>query len=211
MRPCSQCFLACFRGTQRCRDSSWDGCLGRVPVAQFGDYHLSPMDQLLFHPRVVHLPIALSILMPLIAGGVLFAWWRGWFRRRVWVVVLLLQAALVGSGALAMNTGEREEERVEEVVAGEHIEAHEDAADAFVWAGAAVFLLMAVPLMLPEGRARQAASIVAFVGTLVVFALGYRVGDAGGRLVYQHGAAQAYVEDGGDAGVVPGSGESPAK
>jgi uncharacterized membrane protein len=154
------------------------------------------MDQLLFHPRVVHLPMALAVLMPLIAGGVLFAWWRGWFQRRVWVVVLLLQAALVGSGALAMNTGEREEERVEEAVAGEHIEAHEEAADLFVWASAAVLLLMAVPLMLPEGRARQAACIVAFVGTLIVFALGYKVGDAGGRLVYQHGAAEAYVPNG---------------
>jgi uncharacterized membrane protein len=185
--------------------------LGRVPNAQFRDYHLSPMDQLLFHPRVVHLPIALSILMPLVAGGVLFAWWRGWFRRRVWVVVLLLQAALVGSGALAMNTGAREQERVEQVVAREHIEAHQKAADAFVWAGAAVLLLMAVPLMLPEGRARQAVSMGAFVGTLIVFALGYEVGDAGGRLVYQRGAAQAYVANGGDAGVVPASGESPAR
>jgi uncharacterized membrane protein len=154
------------------------------------------MDELLFHPRVVHLPMALAVLMPLIAGGVLFAWWRGWFQRRVWVVVLLLQAALVGSGALAMNTGEREEERVEEAVAGEHIEAHEEAADLFVWASAAVLLLMAAPLMLPEGRARQAACIVAFVGTLIVFALGYKVGDAGGRLVYQHGAAEAYVPNG---------------
>jgi len=169
------------------------------------------MDQLLFHPRVVHLPMALAVLMPLIAGGVLFAWWRGWFRRRVWIVVLLLQAVLVGSGALAMNTGEREEERVEQAVAGEHIEAHEDAADAFVWASAAVLLLMAVPLVLPEGRARQAASVGAFLGTLIVFGLGYKVGDAGGRLVYQHGAAEAYVTNGGDAGVVPESGESPAR
>jgi len=154
------------------------------------------MDQLFFHPKVVHLPMALAVLMPLVAGGVLFALWRGWFQRRVWVVVLLLQAALVGSGALAMNTGEREEERVEQAVAGEHIEAHQKAADAFVWASAGVLLLMAVPWMLPEGRARQASSIVALLGTLIVFALGYKVGDAGGRLVYQHGAAQAYVADG---------------
>ncbi|UCF47484.1 MAG: hypothetical protein JSU89_09935 [Myxococcales bacterium] len=157
------------------------------------------MDQLLFHPKVVHLPMALACLMPLIAGGVLFAWWRGWFQRRVWVVVLVLQAALVGSGAVAMNTGEREEERVEEIVAEEHIEAHEEAAEAFVWASAAVLLLMMVPLVLPEGRARQAVSIGAFVGTLIVFGLGYQTGEAGGRLVYEHGAAQAYVTNGGVA------------
>jgi hypothetical protein len=97
-------------------------------------------------------------------------------------------------------------------VAGEHIEAHEDAADSFVWAGAAVLLLMAVPLMLPEGRARQAACVMALLGTLIVFGLGYEVGDAGGRLVYQHGAAEAYVTDGGDAGVnAPASGDSPTR
>ena len=64
------------------------------------------MDQLLFHPKVVHLPMALAVLMPFVAGGVAFAWWRGWFDRRVWVIVLLLQAALAGSGFVSMNTGE---------------------------------------------------------------------------------------------------------
>jgi uncharacterized membrane protein len=164
------------------------------------------MDQLFFHPKVVHLPMALAVLMPLVAGGVLFAWWRGWLPRGVWVGVLLLQAALVGSGALAMNTGEREEERVEQVVAEEHIEAHEEAAEAFVWASAAVLFLMAVPLVLPEGRARHAFSIGAFLGTLIVFGLGYEAGEAGGRLVYQHGAAQAYVTTG--EVTVPASDES---
>jgi len=154
------------------------------------------MDQLLFHPKVVHLPMALAVLMPLVTGGLLFAWWRGWFDRRVWIVVLLLQAVLVGSGALAMNTGEREEDRVEQVVAEERIEAHEEAAESFVWASAALLLLMTVPLVLAEGRARQAVALGAFVGTLIVFGLGYNAGEAGGKLVYAHGAAQVYVANG---------------
>jgi len=164
------------------------------------------MDQLFFHPKVVHLPMALAVLMPLVSAGVLLAWWRGWLPRRVWVGVLLLQAALVGSGAVAMNTGEREEDRVEQIVAEERIEAHEESAEVFVWAGAAVLLLMAVPLVLPEGRARQAVLIGAFLGTLVVFGLGYQTGEAGGRLVYQHGAAQAYLTNG--EVTVPASDES---
>ena len=163
------------------------------------------MDQLLFHPKVVHLPMALAVLMPLVTGGLLFAWWRGWFDRRVWIVVLLLQAVLVGSGALAMNTGEREEDRVEQVVAEERIEAHEEAAESFVWASAALLLLMTVPLVLAEGRARQAVALGAFVGTLIVFGLGYNAGEAGGKLVYAHGAAQVYVANGGVAqGMVVG-------
>lgn len=156
------------------------------------------MDQLLFHPKVVHLPMALAVLMPLVAGGVLFAWWQGWFDRRVWIMVLLLQAALVGSGFVAMNTGEAEEERVEEIVAEQYIESHEEAAEVFVWASAIVLAVMLLPLVLPEGRFRTAAAVSALLGTLLVFGLGFRAGEAGGRLVYEHGAAQAYVGSGGD-------------
>lgn len=155
------------------------------------------MDQLLFHPKVVHLPMALAVLMPLVAGGATFAWWRGWFDRRVWVIVLLLQAALAGSGLMAMNTGESEEERVEEIVAEQYIESHEEAAEAFVWASVVVLVLMLLPMVLSEGRVRSAAALSACLGTLLVFGLGFRAGEAGGRLVYEHGAAQAYVARGG--------------
>lgn len=154
------------------------------------------MDQLIFHPKVVHLPIALAVLMPLISGGVLLGWSRGWFDRRVWVLVFSLQAVLVGSGVLAMNTGEHEEERVEEVVAERHIEAHAEAAEVFVWASAALLFLMVGPLVLKEGRARQAVSLGAFLGTMVVFGLGFKAGEAGGKLVYEYGAAQVYVTGG---------------
>lgn len=155
------------------------------------------MDQLLFHPKVVHLPIALGILMPLVAGGAALAWWRGWLDRRVWVIVLLLQAALAGSGLAAMNTGETEEERIEEVVPKPYIEAHEEAAEAFVWGSAIVLALMLLPFVLPARRLRAAAAVAGCVGTLVVFGLGYRTGEAGGRLVYQHGAAQVHAVAGG--------------
>lgn len=160
------------------------------------------MDQLLFHPKLVHLPMALAVLMPFVTGGVLLAWWRGWLDRRSWVLVFALQAVLVGSGALAMNTGETEEERVEQVVAEKHIETHEEAAEAFVWASGAVLLLMAVAFVLPSGRSRQALLLGGFLGTLVVFGLGYSTGEAGGRLVYEYGAAHVYVDR--DRGAIRG-------
>jgi uncharacterized membrane protein len=166
------------------------------------------MESLLFHPKVVHLPIALAILMPFITGGALFAWWKGWFDRRTWAAVLLLQAVLVGSGIVAMNTGEREEDRVEQVVAERHIETHEEAAEVFVWASAVVLLLMGLPLALPDGRVRQAASLGALVGTLLVFGLGYRVGEAGGKLVYQHGAGQAYTTQAAGSNLLGEGGEA---
>ena len=155
------------------------------------------MDQLLFHPKVVHLPMALAILMPLVAGGVAFAWWRGWFDRRVWFIVLFLQAALAGSGFVAMNSGEAEEDRVEAIAAEQYIESHEEAAEVFAWASAVVLALMALPLVLREGRARTATVMGACLGTLLVFGFGFRAGETGGRLVYEHGAAQAYLVPGG--------------
>jgi uncharacterized membrane protein len=151
------------------------------------------MDELLFHPKVVHLPIALAFLMPLFAGGVALAYLRGWLQWRTWVLVLLLQGSMLGSGLLAMKTGEAEEDRVEQVVAEQLIERHAEAAERFTWASALMLALMALPLILREGDLRNALIIFSCVGTVAVLALAYRVGDAGGKLVYKYGAASAYV------------------
>lgn len=162
------------------------------------------MDSLLFHPKLVHLPIALGVLMPLIAAGLALAWWRGWLPARAWTVAVLLQAALVGSGALALRSGEAEEERVEAVVAEAAIERHEEAAEAFVWGAAAVLVAMAGAGLAARTRAGLPLAAVAVAGSLGVLALGYRTGQEGGELVYTHGAAQAYVASGGGAAASPG-------
>jgi uncharacterized membrane protein len=151
------------------------------------------MDSVLFHPKLVHLPIALAILMPWMAGGLLLAWWRQWLPARAWVIAVALQALLVGAGLLALQSGEAEEERVEPFVAEPFLEAHEEAAGAFVWASGGVLGVMLLGLGLASRRpAGLAAATAATLGTLVVLGLGYRTGQAGGDLVYRHGAAQAY-------------------
>lgn len=151
------------------------------------------MDQLFFHPKVVHLPMALAVLMPLVSGGLLAAWWCGMLPRRTWMIAIALQLALVGSGVVALRSGEGEEERVERVVAEHLIEAHEEAAEAFVWGAGAILFLHVLAAVLRRDETARAAAAVATVGTLLVLALGYRTGEAGGRLVYQHGAASAYT------------------
>ncbi|MFT4976317.1 MAG: hypothetical protein ACI8S6_002213 [Myxococcota bacterium] len=55
------------------------------------------MDALLFHPKIVHLPIALMVLMPLVSGGLLLAWIMEWLPRRAWWIAILLQVSLVGT------------------------------------------------------------------------------------------------------------------
>lgn len=151
------------------------------------------MENFFFHPRVVHLPIALGVLLPLLSAGLLLAWWRSWLPGRAWWVAVALQAMLVGSAVVSIKSGEHEEERVERVVSERLIEQHEEAAEVFTVAGAGVLALMLLAGVLsarPMGRGVALASVV---GTLVVLGLGARVGSAGGALVYQHGAAQAYA------------------
>lgn len=150
------------------------------------------MDALLFHPKLVHVPMALGVLMPLIAGGLLLAWWRGWLPRRAWFVAIGLQAILLGSGLLAMRSGEAEEDRAEKVVAESAIEAHEEAAEVFVWASGGVLAVMLLAGALGVRRSGLPTAAAATLGTLLVLGLGYRTGQAGGSLVYQYGAAQAY-------------------
>ncbi|QQR90175.1 MAG: hypothetical protein IPJ88_18890 [Myxococcales bacterium] len=151
------------------------------------------MDTLFFHPKLVHLPVALGVLMPLITTGLLIAWWRKWLPARSWVIALILQAMLLGSGIMGMRSGEAEEERVEEIVSEHLIEEHEEAAEAFVWGSGIVLALMLVAFVAANKKAGLPLAAVATLGTLVVFGLGYRTGQAGGELVYRHGAATAYV------------------
>ena len=157
------------------------------------------MSEIFFHPKVVHIPMALGVLMPLIAGGLLLAWWREWLPPKAWFMAVGLQAALVLSGFMAMRSGEHDEERVEKVVDERYIEEHEEAAEAFVWTGAGVFALMLAAGVLANRRAGLPLAAAAAVGTLGVFGLGYRTGQEGGALVYPHGAAQAYASPGGGA------------
>lgn len=147
------------------------------------------MDTLPLHPKIVHLPIALAVLMPLITAGLLIAWWRDMLPRRTWWIAVALQAVLVGSGLYARETGEADEERVEARVGEAPLEAHEEAATVFV-IGALVALaaITAAAVIKPPALALGAAG-AAVLTALVVLALGYRVGQAGGALVYQHGAA----------------------
>lgn len=151
------------------------------------------MESLLFHPKVVHLPIALAVLMPLVSFGLVLAWWRDWLPRRAWILAAALQGALLVSGIVSLRTGEAEEERVEEVVPEAALEAHEEAAQIFVAASGLVLGLALAAAFVPKPGPALGLAAAAALGTVVVLGLGYRVGEAGGRLVYEHGAASVHV------------------
>ena len=149
------------------------------------------------HPAVVHLPIALALLVPLVAAFALVASRSGWLPDRAWAFVVLLQALLVGSAWLALETGEAQEERVEKVVAERHIEDHAERAERLLL-GAGIVLAV-VGAGLAPGRTGALARPLGFALALGVAGLAADVGRSGGKLVYEHGAATAYIGDGAPA------------
>ncbi len=143
------------------------------------------------HPAIVHFPIALVILLPFFAIGALWAIRRGSPIRRAWAVPVAVAAALTLSAFVALRTGDKEGERVEKVVPERVIQTHEEAAERFLVLSGVLLLVAGAGLA--GGTVGKSARLVATVGALGLTFAGYQVGRAGGELVYQHGAANAYV------------------
>lgn len=153
------------------------------------------MNDVPLHPAIVHLPLALAMLIPLLALGVALAIHRGKLPRWLWSGVLALQLLMVGTGYLAMQTGEGDEEVVEQAVPESAIEEHEEAAEAFVWTAAALGVVFILGVALPKAPWRSAAMAVSTFGAVGVAVLALNVGHLGGELVYEHGAASAHVSN----------------
>lgn len=144
------------------------------------------------HPAIVHLPIALAVILPLLAFAGILAIRSNWLPRRTWSVVVVLAGLLVVGSQAALETGEQEEERVERVVAERWIEEHEEAAETFSVLALVVFAATAAGLF--AGRIGDGARVLALVLMLGLLVAGARVGHLGGELVYEHGAAGAYLD-----------------
>jgi uncharacterized membrane protein len=152
------------------------------------------MEALPLHPKAVHIPLALSILMPLVTSGVLLAWWRGWFPRQTWLIVVGLQLVLAVTSLAAVRTGEAEEERVEEMVAHDPLEAHEELGELMLIVSGVVSLAAIAAAVIPKVPLAMVCAMLTLLGQLSLTFIGIRVGDAGGALVYRHGAASAYAQ-----------------
>lgn len=143
------------------------------------------------HPLVVHFPIVLVVLLPISVVIALWAVRKGATLRRAWAVPLAFAAALTLSAWVALQTGEAQEERVEDVVGDAVLHGHEEAAERFLVLSG-VLLLVAAAGMIP-GTVGRAARFVTAAGALGLVAAGAQVGHSGGALVYRHGAASAYA------------------
>jgi len=110
--------------------------------------------------------------------------------------VVLLSGALTASSWLALETGEEEEELVEDVVGDDPIHAHEEAAELFYLLTFATLGVIAAGMV--KGRPGEIARWAGCAAAIVVLYAGVNVGHTGGELVYVHGAGEAYVDRGAD-------------
>ncbi len=143
------------------------------------------------HPAVVHFPIVLAVLLPLFVIGALWAIRRGAAPLRAWSLPLAMAGLLLASTFAAMRTGEAEEDRVEAVVPDGVLHEHEEAAERFLVLSDVLLLVAGAGLI--RGNVGAAARLITAVGSLGLLVAGAQVGAAGGELVYEHNAGQAYV------------------
>ena len=149
------------------------------------------------HPLVVHFPVVLAVLFPISIVVALWVIRKGATVRRVWSVPVAFAAALALSAWVAIQTGETQEDRVEDVVSRGALHGHEEAADRFLVLSGVLVLVAAGGLV--RGNVGRAARLVSAIGAVGVLGAGVQVGHSGGLLVYREGAASAY------ANTVPGT------
>ncbi len=148
------------------------------------------MFDLPLHPLVVHFPIVLGVLLPFV--GFIF-WWgikKEIVPQRVWVLVAALALIYSVSALVATELGERDEEKVEDVVSERVIEEHEEAGELVPWvAGTLFFVSLAGYLRQNSDRLRLTLAILSLIA---IFPL-VQAGHTGGELVYKYGAAIAHL------------------
>jgi uncharacterized membrane protein len=159
------------------------------------------------HPAIIHFPIVLMLLLPIVAVGALWAIRHGSSVHRAWSIPLVGAAALAASAWLSVETGQQQSKRVERIVSEQPVETHEEAAELFLTLSGALVVVAAAGMI--RGTLGRSARIVATVGTLGLAVTGVRVGATGGELVYTHGAANAYTQPSAttQAGVKPQTGK----
>jgi hypothetical protein len=124
-------------------------------------------------------------------GGAFLLARRGTPIRTLWTGVVAAAALLAGSAWLAVETGEGQEERVEQVVSEGALETHEERANLFLALTAGTLILTLIGLA--KNRVGRIGRVAATVAAVALLPAGYMVGHSGGQLVYHDGAAQAYM------------------
>lgn len=148
------------------------------------------MFDLPLHPIVVHFPIVLGALLPVLA---IVLWWgiKKWqLTPKVWALVSAMALVYSLSAVAAVQLGEVDEDKVEKVVSERVIEEHEEAGELIPWIAGTLFLVSLGGLSVRYSKKAQLGLIAL---SLVAVAPLIHAGHTGGELVYEHGAAIAHL------------------
>ena len=150
------------------------------------------MFNLPLHPVAAHFPIVLGILLPLAS---LVFWWaikQGHLQLKAWVLIAVLALGYGVSSYVAVEMGEEDEEKVEEVVSERVIEKHEEAGELILWVSGGLFLFSLAGFARKDWHAvRLGVAILALAAVIPLVDAGH----TGGKLVYQYGAANAHLPE----------------
>jgi hypothetical protein len=162
------------------------------------------MPPLPLHPAVVHVPLGIAVILPLVAAALAVAVWRGRLPRSALAVIVGLQLVVVAGGFIAMRLGHGDERQAALVAPRDAIHEHEEAGEAFVWVSLGVLAVAFAAMAVPARLAPKVAALTT-AGALVAAGLALNAGRLGGELVFRHGAAVKAI--GAPGGAVPASGQ----
>ena len=150
------------------------------------------MFDLPLHPVVVHFPIVLGTLLPFMA---LLLWWaikKDLLQHNVWVLVTVMALAYGASAIVAVEVGETDEDKVEEIVSERVIEEHEEAGEMIPWVAGALFLVSIAGMVKKNSHSlRLGLAVLSLIALIPLVSAGH----TGGELVYQYGAANAHLPE----------------
>jgi uncharacterized membrane protein len=145
------------------------------------------------HPIIVHFPIAIGMIAPLLILLIWMGIHRWSWPMRTWSIVVLVNLILVVSSVAALKTGEQDEDKVESYVTKQAFEDHEELGEKLPWLFAALMVVSAIPFVIPKQKKLfMTATLIlssASIAPIVV------VGHTGGKLVYEQGAANAHTKN----------------
>lgn len=140
------------------------------------------MDLWLSHPATVHIPLALSVILPLAFlatwGGITFKW----LSPNSWYFPVAGIWLLAGSSLMAYFTGERAKvfSAADQVL----LKSHESIAQFYLIFGAALFFLSTALVYLQFSRFRRMLCILIFIVLLAQAGVALRLGHIGGEIVF---------------------------
>lgn len=149
------------------------------------------MNNLPLHPILVHFPIALGLLAPLLIFIIWIGIYKWNWQTTTWSLIPLVYMILFACSLGAVKTGEMDEEKVEAYISHEVIEEHEEIGEKIPWIFAGLWCLSVTPFFI-RSRKKMLMTITMVCSVISVAPI-IVTGHSGGELVYKYGAARAHI------------------